>query len=137
MDFQIFPCCATMKAVAVEFKDLWKIRHPVGNCEGFNLNTFDNLIDVCTLYIFLLPFRRHSVYCLINNFLQYHEIINAHRKVLCSLSQKRCYFLDVTQQANFSPDNAKKRPCWIRNNVFIGALYIVLMPHVRTSGGNS
>ena len=53
--FQIFPCCATMKAVAVEFKDLWKIRHPVGNCEGFNLNTFDSLIDVGTFYVFFIP----------------------------------------------------------------------------------
>ncbi len=35
-----------MKAIAVEFKDLWKIRSPVGMCEGFKLQTFDKLIEV-------------------------------------------------------------------------------------------
>ena len=35
-----------MKAIAVDFKDLWKIRHPIVNCEGFTLNSFDSLIEV-------------------------------------------------------------------------------------------
>lgn len=37
-----------MKAIAVDFKDLWKIRHPINNCEGFQLNSFDTLIEVRT-----------------------------------------------------------------------------------------
>jgi protein arginine N-methyltransferase 7 len=44
-DYKVMPCCATMKAIAVEFKDLYKIRAPVGDCEGFNLHTFDKLIE--------------------------------------------------------------------------------------------
>ena len=35
-----------MKAIAVDFNDLWKIRAPVGHCEGFDLHTFDKLIEV-------------------------------------------------------------------------------------------
>ena len=42
----ITPQSATLYAVAVEFKDLWKIRAPVGNCEGFDLTSFDELILV-------------------------------------------------------------------------------------------
>ena len=38
-----------MKSIAVDFKDLWKIRHPVDNCEGFVLNSFDSLIEVMVL----------------------------------------------------------------------------------------
>lgn len=41
----VIPCCATMKAVAVDFNDLWKIRAPVGKCEGFDLGTFDKLVE--------------------------------------------------------------------------------------------
>ena len=42
----IVPCCATMRAIGVEFDHLWKIRAPVGNCEGFKLDTFDRIIEV-------------------------------------------------------------------------------------------
>ncbi len=38
------PCQASFKAVAVNFEDLWKIRVPVGKCEGFDMTRFDNLI---------------------------------------------------------------------------------------------
>ncbi len=30
----------------VEFKDLWKIRAPVGVVEGFDLSFFDDLVQV-------------------------------------------------------------------------------------------
>ncbi|KAL0118065.1 hypothetical protein PUN28_009028 [Cardiocondyla obscurior] len=39
------PIAATIKAVAVEFKDLQKIRAPLGTCEGFDLSSFDRLIQ--------------------------------------------------------------------------------------------
>ncbi|XP_060073824.1 protein arginine N-methyltransferase 7-like [Ylistrum balloti] len=42
---KIFPTSMTIKAIAVEFTDLWKIRAPVGMCEGFNLQVFDDLIE--------------------------------------------------------------------------------------------
>ncbi|OWF48041.1 Protein arginine N-methyltransferase 7 [Mizuhopecten yessoensis] len=42
---KIFPAGMMIKAMAVEFTDLWKIRAPVGVCEGFNLQVFDDLID--------------------------------------------------------------------------------------------
>lgn len=40
------PIVATIKAAAVEFKDLHKIRAPVGICEGFDLSSFDRLVQV-------------------------------------------------------------------------------------------
>jgi len=40
------PIAATIKALAVEFKDLQKIRAPLGICEGFDLSSFDKLIQV-------------------------------------------------------------------------------------------
>lgn len=40
------PVTATIKAAAVEFKDLQKIRAPLGTCEGFDLSSFDRLIQV-------------------------------------------------------------------------------------------
>ncbi|XP_014475851.1 PREDICTED: protein arginine N-methyltransferase 7 [Dinoponera quadriceps] len=39
------PIVATIKAVAVEFKDLQKIRAPLGVCEGFDLSCFDTLVQ--------------------------------------------------------------------------------------------
>ncbi|XP_024868793.1 protein arginine N-methyltransferase 7-like [Temnothorax curvispinosus] len=39
------PVAATIKAAAVEFKDLQKIRAPLGACEGFDLSSFDRLIQ--------------------------------------------------------------------------------------------
>lgn len=43
---QKIPIAATIKAVAVEFKDLHKIRAPLGMCEGFDLSSFDKLVQV-------------------------------------------------------------------------------------------
>ncbi|XP_012224136.1 protein arginine N-methyltransferase 7-like [Linepithema humile] len=40
------PIAATIKALVVEFKDLQKIRAPLGVCEGFNLSSFDKLVQV-------------------------------------------------------------------------------------------
>lgn len=42
----VLPATMTIHAMAMHFKDLWKIRAPVGLCEGFLLNTFDNMIKV-------------------------------------------------------------------------------------------
>ena len=36
----------TIYGVAVEYEHLWKIRADVGECEGFDLNHFDKLIQV-------------------------------------------------------------------------------------------
>ncbi|XP_062594524.1 protein arginine N-methyltransferase 7-like [Saccostrea cucullata] len=35
----------TIKAMAVCFQDLWKIRSPVGLCEGFNIQLFDEMVE--------------------------------------------------------------------------------------------
>ena len=43
---RVLPGGATIMAVTVEFADLWKIRAPVGLCEGFDITTFDDLIEV-------------------------------------------------------------------------------------------
>lgn len=45
------PIAATIRAAAVEFKNLQKIRAPLGTCEGFDLSSFDRLIQVgyCSL----------------------------------------------------------------------------------------
>ena len=45
-DCTVLPAAVTFKAIAVEFDHLWKIRSAVGTCEGFNLGTFDRLIEV-------------------------------------------------------------------------------------------
>ncbi|XP_043257673.1 protein arginine N-methyltransferase 7 isoform X1 [Colletes gigas] len=39
------PIAATIMGVAVEFKDLHKIRAPLGICEGFDLSIFDKLVQ--------------------------------------------------------------------------------------------
>lgn len=49
----------TIKAMAVELRDLHKIRTPVGDCEGFDITEFDNLIEVG-----LLPSHFSSHCCL-------------------------------------------------------------------------
>ncbi|KAJ8670527.1 hypothetical protein QAD02_001786 [Eretmocerus hayati] len=43
------PQRAVMKAVAMEFKDLHKIRAPLGICEGFDLTIFDELVQSSSL----------------------------------------------------------------------------------------
>lgn len=42
----ILPGTMTIRALAVNFKDLWKIRAPVGICEDFNLDHFDSMIQM-------------------------------------------------------------------------------------------
>ncbi|XP_066587278.1 protein arginine N-methyltransferase 7 [Prorops nasuta] len=44
-NIQRIPIAATIKGVAVEFKDLHKIRAPLGKCEGFDLTSFDKLVQ--------------------------------------------------------------------------------------------
>lgn len=51
---KIFPQEAVIKAVAVQFEDLHKIRCPLGKCEDFLMKDFDDLIEVkCTINIIL------------------------------------------------------------------------------------
>lgn len=54
-DCVVLPGFATIKAVAVEFKDLHKIRAPVERCEGFCLDPLDRLVaaasDIADSYI--------------------------------------------------------------------------------------
>ena len=45
-DCVVMPAVVTVRAVAVEFEHLWKIRADVGECEGFNLGSFDSMISV-------------------------------------------------------------------------------------------
>nr|KAI8762043.1 protein arginine N-methyltransferase 7 [Biomphalaria glabrata] len=42
----ILPESMTVKAMAVQFRDLHKIRAPVGICEGFDISEFDQLIKI-------------------------------------------------------------------------------------------
>ena len=42
----VTPTGASLYAIPVEYKDLWKIRAPVRNCEGFDLEHFDKIILV-------------------------------------------------------------------------------------------
>ncbi|KAK6185183.1 hypothetical protein SNE40_007471 [Patella caerulea] len=44
-DVPILPHKMSIKAIGVQFRDLWKIRAPVKNCEGFNLDVFDQVIQ--------------------------------------------------------------------------------------------
>lgn len=43
---QRIPIKATIMGVVIEFKDLHKIRAPLGICEGFDLSIFDKLVQV-------------------------------------------------------------------------------------------
>lgn len=47
----VLPCRTTILAVAVDFIDLWKIKAPIGNCEGFDLDIFDKLIEVTDMIV--------------------------------------------------------------------------------------
>lgn len=51
----VFPKLLTIRAMAVCFRDLWKIRSPVGMCEGFNIQLFDDLVEV------VISFRQHQI----------------------------------------------------------------------------
>ncbi|KAJ0023508.1 hypothetical protein NQD34_003407 [Periophthalmus magnuspinnatus] len=44
-DAVVLPCAASLHMVAVEFKDLWKIRAPCGMCEGFDVSPMDQMIQ--------------------------------------------------------------------------------------------
>uniref|UniRef100_A0A0B6ZTI7 Protein arginine N-methyltransferase 7 n=1 Tax=Arion vulgaris TaxID=1028688 RepID=A0A0B6ZTI7_9EUPU len=46
--YVILPEKMIIKAMAVQFRDLHKIRAPVGNCEGFNISDFDRLIEMAS-----------------------------------------------------------------------------------------
>lgn len=43
---RILPEKAHLYAVAIEMKDLWKIRAPVHSTQGIDLTIFDKLIEV-------------------------------------------------------------------------------------------
>ncbi|XP_074142463.1 protein arginine N-methyltransferase 7 isoform X2 [Sminthopsis crassicaudata] len=40
----VLPQAASLHMVVVEFKDLWRIRSPCGNCEGFDVHIMDDMI---------------------------------------------------------------------------------------------
>ncbi|RZC34261.1 protein arginine N-methyltransferase 7 [Asbolus verrucosus] len=44
-DAKVFPKIAVIKGIAVNFFDLNKIRLPLGECEGFKMKDFDDLIE--------------------------------------------------------------------------------------------
>lgn len=48
------PCKGLLYGMAVDFKDLWKIRAPLKNVQGFEMKCFDALIDV-SFFEFLRP----------------------------------------------------------------------------------
>ncbi|XP_059917119.1 protein arginine N-methyltransferase 7 [Gadus macrocephalus] len=41
----ILPRSATLRAAAVEFQDLWRIRAPCGACEGFDVSPMDQMVQ--------------------------------------------------------------------------------------------
>ncbi|XP_072135494.1 protein arginine N-methyltransferase 7 isoform X1 [Mobula birostris] len=44
-EFTVLPQSATLIAMAVEFQDLWRIRAPCRECEGFDVNLMDEMIQ--------------------------------------------------------------------------------------------
>ncbi|XP_051030386.1 LOW QUALITY PROTEIN: protein arginine N-methyltransferase 7-like [Phodopus roborovskii] len=40
----VMPQAASLHAMIVEFRDLWRIRSPCGNCEGFDVHIMDDMI---------------------------------------------------------------------------------------------
>ncbi|KFM75437.1 Protein arginine N-methyltransferase 7, partial [Stegodyphus mimosarum] len=44
-DVKVIPQIGRLRAVAVDFEDLWKIRAPVNTVEGFNITKFDQMIQ--------------------------------------------------------------------------------------------
>ncbi|XP_069757268.1 protein arginine N-methyltransferase 7 isoform X2 [Narcine bancroftii] len=44
-EFTVLPQSATLLAIAVEFEDLWRIRAPCRECEGFDVNLMDEMIQ--------------------------------------------------------------------------------------------
>ncbi|CAN2389575.1 [myelin basic protein]-arginine N-methyltransferase activity [Pristimantis euphronides] len=43
-DCTVLPMSASLYVLAVEFKDLWRIRSPCGKCEGFDVSIMDEMI---------------------------------------------------------------------------------------------
>ncbi|XP_029782329.1 protein arginine N-methyltransferase 7 isoform X1 [Suricata suricatta] len=41
----VMPQTASLHAVVVEFRDLWRIRSPCGDCEGFDVHIMDDMIQ--------------------------------------------------------------------------------------------
>ncbi|KAM5262715.1 protein arginine N-methyltransferase 7 [Ctenodactylus gundi] len=41
----VMPQAASLHAMVVEFKDLWRIRSPCGDCEGFDVHIMDDMIQ--------------------------------------------------------------------------------------------
>uniref|UniRef100_A0A8C5UYM4 Protein arginine N-methyltransferase n=1 Tax=Microcebus murinus TaxID=30608 RepID=A0A8C5UYM4_MICMU len=41
----VMPQAASLHAVVVEFRDLWRIRSPCGDCEGFDMHIMDDMIQ--------------------------------------------------------------------------------------------
>ncbi|XP_012516054.1 PREDICTED: protein arginine N-methyltransferase 7 isoform X2 [Propithecus coquereli] len=41
----VMPQAASLHAVVVEFRDLWRIRSPCGDCEGFDVHIMDDMIQ--------------------------------------------------------------------------------------------
>uniref|UniRef100_A0A8B9FPZ6 Protein arginine N-methyltransferase n=1 Tax=Amazona collaria TaxID=241587 RepID=A0A8B9FPZ6_9PSIT len=44
-DVTILPQSASLHMMIVEFQDLWRIRSPCGTCEGFDVQTMDDMIN--------------------------------------------------------------------------------------------
>ena len=43
------------------FQDLWRIRSPCGDCEGFDVHIMDDMIKVCRAAAPATVFRPHSI----------------------------------------------------------------------------
>ena len=46
----VMPMKAILRGVAVHYHDLWKIRAPLHNVEGFDMKPFDTLIMVINIF---------------------------------------------------------------------------------------
>uniref|UniRef100_A0A4W3HFA4 Protein arginine N-methyltransferase n=1 Tax=Callorhinchus milii TaxID=7868 RepID=A0A4W3HFA4_CALMI len=44
-DVTVMPCSATLVLMAVEFRDLWRIRAPSGMCQGFDISLMDEMVQ--------------------------------------------------------------------------------------------
>lgn len=64
---RIAPRSARILAVPVEFLDLHKIRTPVGNCEGFDLSLFDQMVDVSIIFLLYMKYDTHFLSPIQNN----------------------------------------------------------------------
>ncbi len=63
-DLKISPLSAEIWAAPVEYRDLWKIRAPLGEVEGFKMEPFDNIIMVCSnLLVNSPPHFPTAIYC--------------------------------------------------------------------------